>query len=336
MGKKKVRKEVAFKDGIIREEELPLPFVHYPGFYGSFFGFSEKRNSEIILCACSLSAFENYLIYRRRGGHEDSNAIQEKKFIISSKQFPIGLTTFLLDNHINSENKIKQAIKFEEKICHECNKTVHSMRYCVDMYGGVFKQNYGWYIARQAIEYGCFKFDRFLKDKCPQEILDLMDIDPKDFQAEYQRLLNIDFEQANNYSKLYGIQQRKINRIFENEVRRKFGHKQVGEAWTSETILYFLVKQLYGENVIHHYRADFLQGLEIDIYVPHKKIAIEYQGIQHYKPIKYWGGESALKRCKERDAKKKRICKANDIKLVYFTYRDDLSIDIVQERLNQP
>jgi len=35
-------KEIAFRDNTVAKEQLPLPIVLYPGFYGTFFGFKKK------------------------------------------------------------------------------------------------------------------------------------------------------------------------------------------------------------------------------------------------------------------------------------------------------
>lgn len=42
------------------------------------------------------------------------------------------------------------------------------------MYGGAFKQNYGWYINKQAFEWGVAPLNRleqFLPEACPDELL---------------------------------------------------------------------------------------------------------------------------------------------------------------------
>ena len=46
------------------------------------------------------------------------------------------------------------------------------------------------------------------------------------------------------------------------------------------------------------------------------KIACEYQGEQHFKPVSYFGGKTSLESNKERDARKKRISKFNNVKLI--------------------
>jgi hypothetical protein len=56
MNKKIKNKPIAFQDNTISIEDLPLPNVLYPGFYGSYFGFQESENSEVVFCSCAKKA----------------------------------------------------------------------------------------------------------------------------------------------------------------------------------------------------------------------------------------------------------------------------------------
>jgi hypothetical protein len=51
-------------------------------------------------------------------------------------------------------------------------------------------------------------------------------------------------------------------------------------------------------------------------------MCIEYNGAQHYKPVKYWGGEKTLKEIKKRDNIKKQYCINNNIKLMVIRYNE--------------
>ncbi|AKI98195.1 hypothetical protein IX53_01655 [Kosmotoga pacifica] len=62
-------------------------------------------------------------------------------------------------------------------------------------------------------------------------------------------------------------------------------------------------------------------------------LGIEYQGEQHFKPIKHWGGESALQKVKERDQRKRNLCESIGIKLIYFYYDEDLTEEYVRNKL---
>jgi len=50
---------------------------------------------------------------------------------------------------------------------------------------------------------------------------------------------------------------------------------------------------------------------------------IEYQGIQHYHPVEYFGGEKAFKKQQKNDNKKRKYCKTNNISLIEVTYQEN-------------
>jgi Zn finger protein HypA/HybF involved in hydrogenase expression len=73
--------------------------------------------------------------------------------------------------------------------------------------------------------------------------------------------------------------------------------------------------------------------LAFDFYLTNQNILIEFQGIQHYKPVPYWGGEEALKGNKIRDKVKKEWCKKNNIQLVEIKYNQFKSIDNILTKI---
>lgn len=65
----------------------------------------------------------------------------------------------------------------------------------------------------------------------------------------------------------------------------------------------------------------------IDFYVPKYKYAIECQGIQHFKPASFFTknydtAENGFKEIMTRDDNKKRLCKENDIRIIYFSHKN--------------
>lgn len=107
-------------------------------------------------------------------------------------------------------------------------------------------------------------------------------------------------------------------RIIENILRQERGIPKIGEGWVSETKLYYYVKEEFKKTkVIHHGRPDWLKPQHLDIYIPEYNIGIEYQGIQHQKPIDFFGGEQSFKKGVERDERKKRLCEENECELIY-------------------
>lgn len=69
---------------------------------------------------------------------------------------------------------------------------------------------------------------------------------------------------------------------------------------------------------IENYRPDWLYGMELDFYFPNKKIAIEFNGDQHYVYTEF-GEHLAQAR---RDAIKAKICKERGIWLRVFDASD--------------
>lgn len=87
----------------------------------------------------------------------------------------------------------------------------------------------------------------------------------------------------------------------------------------SENKLYQEIKDFFGDEVIQSYKCKWLGKQHLDIYIPSLKVAIEYQGGQHFIPIKFFGGEEGLDKVKKRDERKRKLCIKNNIKLYYFT-----------------
>ena len=71
--------------------------------------------------------------------------------------------------------------------------------------------------------------------------------------------------------------------------------------------------------------------LPFDFYLPDLNKAIEYDGEQHFKSVKYFGGEQHLKYLKNHDKIKDNFCKENGIPLLRIPY---YKFDSIEEELN--
>lgn len=60
--------------------------------------------------------------------------------------------------------------------------------------------------------------------------------------------------------------------------------------------------------------------LRFDFYIPAYNLLIEYDGIQHYEPVAYFGGDINFKVIKQRDRLKDEFAKNNNIKLLRIPY----------------
>lgn len=116
----------------------------------------------------------------------------------------------------------------------------------------------------------------------------------------------------------------------EDAYRESIGLPKIGESWISETVLFNRIKEHYIDyKVIQHGHPKWLGKQHLDIYYSEENIGIEYQGIQHYKPVDYFGGEEGFTSNQERDERKSRLCKENACTLIYVNEGYDFD-DVVQ------
>lgn len=74
---------------------------------------------------------------------------------------------------------------------------------------------------------------------------------------------------------------------------------------------------------IEQYRADWLKGLIYDFYIPTLNLAIEYNGIQHYKAVEFFGGEEYFDYCVNNDNLKEKYSNENKTTLVIIKYNNE-------------
>jgi hypothetical protein len=104
----------------------------------------------------------------------------------------------------------------------------------------------------------------------------------------------------------------------ENSVRRELGLPLVGEGWLSETQLYWEIRNEFAEMAVEREATpSWLAPQRLDIYLPELGVAIEYQGEQHRQPVERFGGEEGFQRTVERDDRKRQLCEAHGIRLIY-------------------
>lgn len=82
-----------------------------------------------------------------------------------------------------------------------------------------------------------------------------------------------------------------------------------------------IINYLKVKNIKYEYQKIFdnckdLYKLPFDFYLPEHNICIEFDGIQHFKPIEYWGGVKTLKYIQKHDKIKNEYCLKNNIRLI--------------------
>ncbi len=339
--------------GGIVEEDLPLPFVHYPPHYGTFLAFSATRDGIPCLCECSRGAIENYIKLREKGA---AHSIDPR--FLDQIHLPTSLTHVFLQDANSLQN-----LHFKQGICHRCNLVLPTMRYCYEGYGVRFVQRFGWYIEQAYLRFGILPRSLiYLDEITPEELIqDIILIQSARIelreamswfrereQLTMARIFNpslpetktdeqeIAFRQSvlREATKRLRQAERQLSKKIENIVREEFGFRKVGEQWINESLVYRIVCNLFPDyEVLRHYRPDWLDGLELDIFVPALRLAIEYQGQQHFHPEKAWGGEKALRELQERDQRKAKICAQKGIHLVAIDYREPLTQAHIQMRI---
>jgi len=98
-------------------------------------------------------------------------------------------------------------------------------------------------------------------------------------------------------------------------------------------IISFLEK--YNISYVHQHKFDNCRNkrnLFFDFYLPDYQICIEFDGIQHFKPIKKFGGEVKFLNTLKRDEIKNKYCEDNNISLMRIRYTDKIE-DILNNNL---
>lgn len=126
-----------------------------------------------------------------------------------------------------------------------------------------------------------------------------------------------------DYNWLFSNDLKRSIRIFENECRIHYDENIIGSFY-NENILFREIRKKFGKKfrVVSQGSPEWLGLQRFDIYFPDLKIAIEYQGEQHQRPVDFGGKgkRKALEQFKEnlkRDAVKKKKAMKNDCKIVY-------------------
>lgn len=111
--------------------------------------------------------------------------------------------------------------------------------------------------------------------------------------------------------------------------------------WKTEEIITKTISKHYKEyGVISQHRPLWLKSsfggqMSYDIYISELKIAIEYQGEQHFKPVEYFGGEESFKKVQIRDKEKQQLSNEKGIKLIYINYWEEVTEGLIIEKIEK-
>jgi len=123
--------------------------------------------------------------------------------------------------------------------------------------------------------------------------------------------------------------------------------------YVQQTKLFDIIQKLYPNNKVEYNYHGFKwlktkngkgRLMEIDIWVPDLKLAIEYDGEQHFMPIRFSANETpkqalrALQKLKKRDAFKTKLIAAHQQYIQYFvrfTYEEEIEESIILQKLKE-
>lgn len=141
-----------------------------------------------------------------------------------------------------------------------------------------------------------------------------------------------------NDALLYKLPQEYISRAYAGE----FDDREIGyytkpiNRWKNEELVYNITKKLFKNyQVVYQHRPYYLNGLSYDVYICGLKVAIEYQGKQHFEPVEYFGGKENFEKQQQRDREKARLSQENGVKLVYINYWENITPELIKERVEE-
>lgn len=101
------------------------------------------------------------------------------------------------------------------------------------------------------------------------------------------------------------------------------GEKEISRLLEEKNIKYEKQKKFKG--------CKNINNLFFDFYVPDKNTCIEFDGIQHFEKLRFFGGDDGLKKIIHRDNIKNEYCSSNNIKLIRIPYYEFDKIDKILE-----
>lgn len=134
----------------------------------------------------------------------------------------------------------------------------------------------------------------------------------------------VDYINANTKVKIICLEHGEFEQVA-NKHLKGCGCPKCKESKGEKIIREFLIENDINYNSQHKFNGcRNILKLPFDFYLPDYNICIEFNGAQHYKPVKYWGGEETLKKIKFRDKIKMEYCKSNNIPLMVIRYNENV------------
>ncbi|MFY1047322.1 hypothetical protein [Chryseobacterium sp. GP-SGM7] len=114
-------------------------------------------------------------------------------------------------------------------------------------------------------------------------------------------------------------------RSLENHIRQQKGFDEVGSYVMEKHLLQLVTKEFPNYTIISQHSPKWLQGQRFDIFIKELNVAIEYNGIQHFKSIDFFGGDEGLAKTQFLDTQKRERSLKNGVKIFNIDYDQDLN-----------
>lgn len=112
-------------------------------------------------------------------------------------------------------------------------------------------------------------------------------------------------------------------RNLENHIRQEKGYDEVGSYIMEKHLLNMLINEFPSYTIISQHSPKWLNGQRFDIFIKELNIAIEYNGIQHFQPIDFFGGREGLERTHLLDKVKREKAAINGVKVYDINYNEN-------------
>lgn len=142
----------------------------------------------------------------------------------------------------------------------------------------------------------------------------------------------IQFRQGNR--KVFNSHLSEMKLLYDNIYDQLIANRVIIPKWKSEYSLYELVKKKY-PTTIYQYRTQWLGRQSLDIFIPELLTAIEYQGVQHFKPVEIFGGKEHFEIQQRLDEQKRILCKSNNVHLIEWKYDEPISSLMLKNKLSE-
>lgn len=115
---------------------------------------------------------------------------------------------------------------------------------------------------------------------------------------------------------------------------RGHGCSSCSESKGEKQIRIYLEEAGIDYNSEYKFKDSIINKKRFDFYLPNYNTCIEYDGIQHFKSVKHFGGSESLKYTQQNDELKNKYCNDNNIKLIRISYKQINNIkEILDEQL---